>query len=71
MLNISGGFVGFFSLVSDILKDLGDDWATYAVANNNKHAENYANVFFNAAKTINGVSESLDKISKEYDNNNA
>lgn len=63
-----GSFVGFFSLVSEILKDLGMEWLEFAKANADEQAKDWAIVFLNSAKTIQDITVSLDKVRIEYDN---
>jgi len=69
MNGFPGGFVAFFESVSNILKDLGDDWISHSDKENDNAAKNWGNVFLEASKTIKNVSETLAKIRNEHDIN--
>lgn len=67
MINTPGEFVGFFSVVSDLLNDLGNEWMLHAKTNKDDIAKSWGNVLLMAAETTKGISEALDKIRIEHE----
>lgn len=67
MTNFDGSFVGFFELMSEILKDLGNDWLEHSTKSEDLLAKEWATVFLDASKTMLGVSGAFAKIRAEYD----
>lgn len=59
-------FVGFFDTVSDVLKDLGDEWDAYGEANKDAAAKEYGVVFLETSKSAKTISEALAKIADAH-----
>jgi len=67
MKNCPGSFMGFFNLVSELLSDLGNDWIEHGNETKNPKYKEWGNVFIEASRSVNSVSESLNKIYVEYE----
>lgn len=60
IVNYSGSFVGFLTVVADILDDLGKDWEKVG-------KKEWADIFYSSACQIMAVTEDLQKIRDEYE----
>lgn len=67
MTSFPGSFVGFFNFLSEILDDLGVEWAEHSKDKNDSTMKEWCAVLSDASKSAKQISESLDKIRIEFD----
>jgi hypothetical protein len=67
MINSPGSFVGFFELVSEVLKDLGDDWVKHSETDKDQLEKEWGGILLHTSTMVKGVSEALGKIRTEFD----
>ena|SRR5665213_355640 len=60
MSHFDGSFVGFFETVSEVLRDLGNDWDAYG-------KKEWGKVFISSADELMKISKSMAKIKVEHD----
>lgn len=60
MTQFPGTFIGFFELVSEVLKDLGDEWRADGKFQ-------WASVFYESSDKVKDISESMAKLKDEFE----
>ena len=66
MTNFTGSYIGFFSMLSEIIGELGTDWAEFAETNGDQAARQWSNLFIDTSKTLKQISDSFTKVSDEF-----
>lgn len=67
MTNFQGGWVGFFDMASEVINDLGTEWAKYAEDEKDETSAKWAVAFMDAAKMMKDISNSFMKLRDEFD----
>ena len=68
MENFSGSYIGFFSLLSEIVRELGEDWEKFANEHGDETAKKWGTLFIDTSNTLKQISNSFIEVSDEFNN---
>lgn len=66
MTNFEGSYIGFFTMLSEIVNELGVDWAQFAEAHDDQMAKQWSTLFIDTSKTLKQIADSFTKVSEEF-----
>jgi hypothetical protein len=66
MTNFTGSYIGFFSLLSEIIYELGEDWGKWAEEQSDADAKKWSVLFIDTSKTLKQISNAFTQVSDEF-----